>query len=87
MGRRITRAKSKIKAARIPYRVPVAEDLPARVSRCPGGALPDLQRGLSRLGPGSRSPSAATSRGEAIRLTRLLRTCCRRTARWPACWR
>src|SRR6185312_1303363 len=32
MGRRITRAKAKIKAARIPYRVPSAEDLPARVS-------------------------------------------------------
>ncbi|WP_326671593.1 sigma factor-like helix-turn-helix DNA-binding protein [Streptomyces sp. NBC_01257] len=32
MGRRITRAKAKIKAARIPYRVPSAEGLPARVS-------------------------------------------------------
>jgi RNA polymerase sigma-70 factor (ECF subfamily) len=32
MERRITRAKAKIKAARIPYRVPFAEDLPARVS-------------------------------------------------------
>ena len=32
MGQRITPAKAKIKAARIPYRVPSAEDLPARVS-------------------------------------------------------
>jgi RNA polymerase sigma-70 factor (ECF subfamily) len=32
MGQRITRAKAKIKAAHIPYRVPAAEDLPARVS-------------------------------------------------------
>jgi predicted RNA polymerase sigma factor len=32
MGRRITRAKAKIKAARIPYQVPSAEDLPARFS-------------------------------------------------------
>ena len=32
MGQRITRAKAKIKAARIPYRVPAADDLPARVS-------------------------------------------------------
>jgi RNA polymerase sigma-70 factor (ECF subfamily) len=32
MGRRITRAKAKIKAARIPYRVPSADDLPGRVS-------------------------------------------------------
>jgi predicted RNA polymerase sigma factor len=30
VGQRITRAKAKIKAARIPYRVPPAEDLPAR---------------------------------------------------------
>ncbi len=29
MGQRITRAKAKIKAARIPFRVPSAEDLPA----------------------------------------------------------
>ena len=32
MGQRITRAKAKIKAARIPYRVPSADDLPARVA-------------------------------------------------------
>jgi RNA polymerase sigma-70 factor (ECF subfamily) len=32
MGQRITRAKAKIKAARIPYRVPATDDLPARVS-------------------------------------------------------
>ena len=32
MEKRITRAKAKIKAARIPYRVPSAEDLPVRVS-------------------------------------------------------
>jgi RNA polymerase sigma-70 factor (ECF subfamily) len=32
MGRRITRAKAKIKAAHIPYRVPSAEDLPARIA-------------------------------------------------------
>src|SRR5262245_63796122 len=32
MGQRITRAKAKITTARIPYRVPSAEDLPARVS-------------------------------------------------------
>ena len=32
MGQRITRAKAKIEAARIPYRMPSAEDLPARVT-------------------------------------------------------
>jgi RNA polymerase sigma-70 factor, ECF subfamily len=34
MGRRITRAKAKINAAKIPYRVPSSEDLPARVTGC-----------------------------------------------------
>ena len=32
MAARVTRAKKKIAAARVPYRVPAAEDLPARVS-------------------------------------------------------
>ena len=32
MGQRITRAKAKIRVARIPYRVPSTEDLPTRVS-------------------------------------------------------
>ena len=32
MGQRITRAKRKIKAARIPYRVPSSEDINARIS-------------------------------------------------------
>src|SRR4029077_12540821 len=32
MGRRITRAKAKIKAAKIPFRVPSREDIPARVT-------------------------------------------------------
>ena len=50
MEQRITRAKAKIKAAHIPYRVPSAEDLPARVSGRPRGPLPRLQRGL----PGDR---------------------------------
>ena len=52
MGRRITRAKEKIKAARIPYRVPSREDLPARVTGVLDRPLPDLQRGLPGLGPG-----------------------------------
>ena len=32
MGQRITRAKKKIAAAKIPYRVPAAEDLPGRLT-------------------------------------------------------
>ena len=50
MAQRITRAKAKIKAARIPYRVPSADDLPDAARRRARRALPRLQRGL----PGDR---------------------------------
>jgi RNA polymerase sigma-70 factor (ECF subfamily) len=72
MGQRITRAKAKIKAARIPYRVPSAEDLPARVS----GALAVLflvfNEGYLATGPGT-DPVRHDLTAEAIRLTRLVR--------------
>ena len=32
-------------------------------------------------------PVRAELTGEAIRLTRLVRSCCPTKARWPACWR
>jgi RNA polymerase sigma-70 factor, ECF subfamily len=72
MGQRITRAKAKIKAARIPYRVPAAEDLPARV----GGVLAVLflvfNEGYLATGPGN-DPVRHDLTAEAIRLTRLIR--------------
>jgi RNA polymerase sigma-70 factor (ECF subfamily) len=72
MGRRITRAKAKIKAAKIPYRVPSAEDLATRVSGVlavlflifnEGYLVSDLRKDAIR--------SDLTT--EAIRLTRLVR--------------
>ena len=72
LGQRITRAKAKIKAARIPYRVPSAEDLPARVS----GVLTVLylvfNEGYLATGPGT-DPVRHDLTAEAIRLTRLVR--------------
>jgi RNA polymerase sigma-70 factor (ECF subfamily) len=72
MGQRITRAKAKIKAARIPYRVPSAEDLPARVS----GVLTVLylvfNEGYLATGPDC-DPVRQELTAEAIRLTRLVR--------------
>ena len=72
MGQRITRAKAKIKAARIPYRVPSAADLPARV----GGVLAVLflvfNEGYLATGPGT-GPVRHDLTAEAIRLTRLIR--------------
>jgi RNA polymerase sigma-70 factor (ECF subfamily) len=72
MGQRITRAKAKIKAARISYRVPSAEDLPARVS----GVLAVLylvsNEGSLATGPDT-DPVRHDLTAEAIRLTRVIR--------------
>ena len=72
LEQRITRAKAKIKAARIPYRVPAAEDLPARVT----GVLTVLylvfNEGYLATGPDT-DPVRHDLTAEAIRLTRLTR--------------
>jgi RNA polymerase sigma-70 factor (ECF subfamily) len=69
MAQRITRSKQKIKSANIPYRVPRADDLPARL----GGVLAVLylifnEGYLASEGEGLRTDLSA----EAIRLTRQL---------------
>ncbi|MGA8112896.1 MAG: RNA polymerase sigma factor [Actinocatenispora sp.] len=73
MGRRITRAKVKIKAARIPYRVPAAEDLPARVSGVLAVLFLVFNEGYLATGPDT-DPLRHDLTTEAIRLTRLIRT-------------
>jgi RNA polymerase sigma-70 factor (ECF subfamily) len=72
MGQRITRAKAKIKAARIPYRVPSAEDLPARVSGVLAVLYLLFNEGYLATGPGT-DPVRHDLTAEAIRLTRLTR--------------
>ena len=72
MGQRITRAKVKIKAARIPYRVPSAEDLPARVSGVLAVLFLVFNEGYLATGPGT-DPVRHDLTAEAIRLTRLIR--------------
>ena len=71
VGQRITRAKAKIASARIPYRVPSAEDLPRRV----GGVLTVLFLVFNE-GYLSSDPEGASVRSvltlEALRLTRLV---------------
>ncbi|WP_414672502.1 RNA polymerase sigma factor [Lentzea sp.] len=71
-GQRITRAKAKIKAARIPYRVPSAEDLPARVSGVLTALFLVFNEGYLATGPGT-DPVRHDLTAEAIRLTRLIR--------------
>jgi RNA polymerase sigma-70 factor (ECF subfamily) len=72
MGQRITRAKAKIKAARIPYRIPSREDLPARVSGVLGVLFLVFNEGYLATGPGA-GPMRHDLTAEAIRLTRLVR--------------
>ena len=72
MERRITRAKAKIKAARIPYRVPAAEDLPERVSGVLAALFLVFNEGYLATGPDT-DPVRHDLTAEAIRLTRLIR--------------
>jgi RNA polymerase sigma-70 factor, ECF subfamily len=72
MGQRITRAKAKIKATRIPYRVPAADDLPARVSGVLAVLFLVFNEGYLASGPDT-DPVRHDLTAEAIRLTRLVR--------------
>jgi RNA polymerase sigma-70 factor (ECF subfamily) len=72
MGRRITRAKVKIKEARIPYRVPSREDLPARVTGVLAVLYLIFNEGYLASGPGSEAVRGDLT-AEAIRLARLVR--------------
>ncbi|HET7304723.1 MAG TPA: RNA polymerase sigma factor [Segeticoccus sp.] len=70
MAQRITRAKRKIAAAKVPYRVPEAADLPGRL----GGVLTVLFLVFNEgyLATGDGEPVRAELTVEAIRLTRVL---------------
>ena len=70
MGQRITRAKKKIAAAKIPYRVPEAEDLPARVATVLAVLFLVFNEGY--LASGDGDPVRTDLTAEAIRLTRIL---------------
>jgi RNA polymerase sigma-70 factor (ECF subfamily) len=71
MAQRITRAKKKIAAANVPYRVPESADLPTRLD----GVLTVLFLVFNEgyLATGDGDPVRAELTGEAIRLTRVLR--------------
>ncbi len=71
MGARITRAKAKIAAARIPYRVPAADDLPGRVSGVLAVLFLIFNEGYLASGPDT-APVREELTDEAIRLARLL---------------
>jgi RNA polymerase sigma-70 factor (ECF subfamily) len=71
MAQRITRAKKKISAAKVPYRVPEGRDLPERL----GGVLTVLFLVFNEgyLASGEGDPVRAELTGEAVRLARILR--------------
>ncbi|SDH35218.1 RNA polymerase, sigma subunit, ECF family [Leifsonia sp. 98AMF] len=71
MGARITRAKAKIAAANIPYRLPTADDLPQRVSGVLTVLFLIFNEGYLASGPDT-APVRRDLTREAIRLTRLL---------------
>lgn len=69
---RITRAKAKIKTERIPYRMPAADDLPARIDGVLAVLYLVFNEGYFASGAGVPALRRELT-GEAIRLTRLLR--------------
>jgi RNA polymerase sigma-70 factor (ECF subfamily) len=72
LARRITRAKSKIAAAGIPYRMPTATDLPERLSGVLAVLFLVFNEGYLATGPDT-DPVRQELTAEAIRLTRLVR--------------
>ncbi|WP_370615153.1 RNA polymerase sigma factor [Mumia sp. Pv 4-285] len=71
MEKRITRAKAKIKAARIPYRIPSADDLPARGSGVLAVLYLVFNEGYLASGADA-DPIRHDLTSEAIRLARLV---------------
>lgn len=71
MGQRITRAKAKIKAARIPYTAPSAADLPDRISGVLAVLFLIFNEGYLATGSDT-APVRADLTAEAIRLSRLV---------------
>lgn len=71
MAQRITRAKAKIRAAGIPYRVPSEEDLPLRMAGVLAVVFLVFNEGYLASGPDSE-PVRHELTAEAIRLTRLV---------------
>lgn len=73
MGQRITRAKHKVKAAHIPYRVPESADLPGRLDGVLAVLFLVFNEGYLSSG-GHDDAVRADLTAEAIRLTRLVQT-------------
>ena len=76
MAQRITRAKAKIKGARIPYRVPAADDLAERLAAVLTVVYLVFNEGY--LASAGDAPVRIELTGEAIRLGRVVASLTRR---------
>ena len=85
MAQRISRAKQTIIQAGADFSIPAAAERTERLKAVLHVLYLIFSEGYS-TSDGEELTVPALSR-EAIRLTRWLRRCCPRTARWPACWR
>ena len=79
MAQRLVRAKRKITAARIPYRVPEDHELPDRLRPALAVVYLVYNAGVTR-------PEGTDLCSEAIRLAGILVTSCPTSPRSPACW-
>ena len=87
MAQRISRAKQRIKASGVPFRMPTDRRARRAARRRAARALPDLQRGLHEQ-QRARRCSAAISRTRRSGSTRAVhRAAARTTARSRGCWR
>ncbi len=85
VAQRITRAKAKIRAAHIPYRVPSEADLRERLAGVLAVVYLVFNEGY--LAGGATTPCASTSPTRPSGSDGCSGTCCRRTVRWRGCWR
>ena len=86
MAARITRAKKKIAAARIPYRVPTTDELPERIDAVLAVVHLRLHHRAHRAG-GGRSGARATWSSGRWTWPGCCARCCPTTPTSPACWR
>ena len=86
MAQRLVRAKQKIRAARIPYRVPGCGRAARAAAHRARRRLPDLQRGPHGDG-GARSSRARTSASRRSGSPGCSRTSCPTSPRCSGCWR